>query len=240
MKKLVFVMTVVASVGLIAAPSKGGPRSARAPSARPAARASTQGEMRGRPQGPQQVVKPQRQVVKPQEKRPQAVRKSMPQVRPAPKNHKIGKPPRALQTSHRKFNARGAGGFVAPPHHRGFHANRPHGARFWARPALPPILAGALYAWSWIASPWNYLVDGVYYYGEGYYFDGYNYCYNGGYHLTPPPVVVAQTAVVTQPTVVTQPAVVTPAVVAPAVVTQPAVVVPPPRRRGLLNLLFGD
>ena len=93
MKKLVFVMTVVASVGLIAAPSKGGPRSAKAPSARPAARASTQGEMRGRPQGPQQVVKPQ-------EKRPQAVRKSMPQVRPAPKNHKIGKPPRALQTSH--------------------------------------------------------------------------------------------------------------------------------------------
>lgn len=124
---------------------------------------------------------------------------------------------------------RGAGTFGPPPRHDGFHAHRPHGARFWNRPPLPPRMAGALQAWYWVAQPWNYIVDGVYYYGEGYYFDGYNYCYNGGYHLTPPPVVVT-TPVVTQP------------VVTPPVVTQPVVAPPPPpppRRGGLLNVLFG-
>lgn len=134
--------------------------------------------------------------------------------------------------------AGGHGLHVPPPHHHGFHAGRPHGARFWARPGLPPVLFGARRAWAWVATPWYYTVDGVYYYGEGYYFDGYNYCYNGGYYLTPPPV--QQVIVTTQPVVVSpQPVVVQPA----PVVVQPQPVIVQPRRRSLservVDAIFG-
>ena len=134
----------------------------------------------------------------------------------------------------------GAGRHLPPPHHHGFHANRPHGARFWGRPPIPPPMTGYLHAWHWVPTPWSYYVDGVYYYGEGYYFDGYNYCYNGGYHFAPPPVQAAM--VVPAPVVVQQPVAVQPA---PVVVQQPVVAPPPPpppppRRGGLLGWLFGD
>lgn len=151
--------------------------------------------------------------------------------------------PHRIEASHRNFHQRGAGSWVEPRSHSGFHANRPHGARFWDRPPMPPPMAGALSAWSWVATPWSYTVDGAYYYGEGYYFDGYNYCYNGGYHLTPPPVLVTTPAVaapvVTTP-VVTTPVVTQPVVTTPVVTTPVVPPPPPPRRRGLLNMLFGD
>ena len=120
-----------------------------------------------------------------------------------------------------------------PPHHQPAvkHHSRPANARHWARPAPPPRHHGAKRAWEWVATTWDMVVGGVHYYGDGYYYDGYNYYYNGAYYTTPPvfvsqPVVVAPTP---PPPVVTQPVVVTPA--------PPP---PPPRRRGLLEWLFGD
>ena len=88
---------------------------------------------------------------------------------------------------------------IAPPpprHHFGHH--HPAGARFWARPVCPPPRFGALRAWTWVATAWNMIVDGVYYYGDGYYYDGYNYYYNGAYYTTPP----GTTVIVNQPTVI--------------------------------------
>ena len=111
----------------------------------------------------------------------------------------------------------------APAHHvaPAPHGGHPAGARFWARPAMPPPRHGAIKGWEWVAAAWNLTVGGVYYYGDGYYFDGRNYYYNGAYYTTPPAGVVVTTAP------------------APVVVT-PAPPPPPPRRRGLLDILFGD
>lgn len=106
------------------------------------------------------------------------------------------------------------------------HGRHPAGARHWARPQPPPRRHGGLRAWEWVVAAWNLTIEGVYYYGDGYYYDGYNYYYNGAYY-TSPPVVVAQPAVVAP-----APVVVTPA-------PQPALP-HPSRRKGLLNVLFGD
>ena len=204
MNKLILVLAVASTIGAFAAPQR-------------------RGQEEGRP--PARSAKAQQPKGKPAAGRPAAGKPAAGR----PTAAKPGKPGKQVVASHHKFGARGAG--VARPMSRrdGIHAHRPSGARYWERPGLPPPMAGATGAWTWIASPWNYTVDGVYYYGEGYYFDGYNYCYNGGYHLTPPPVVVTQ-SVVTQPVTVTQP------VVTPVTTTPP----PPPRRRGLLGVLFGD
>lgn len=51
---------------------------------------------------------------------------------------------------------------------------------------MPPIRPLALYTWTWIATPWTILVDGVYCSGDGYWFDGYNYYYNDCYYTTAP------------------------------------------------------
>ena len=233
MKKLLFTCALVASMGIVAAPPQK-PQQRKAPPPR---------QVAARP-APKQAARPAPKPVARPAARPAPKPIARPAARPAPKpvHHT---PPKSFSASHHKMGMRGAGVWSTPPHHTGFHANRPHGARFWGRPAIPPLMAGALYAWQWIATPWNYTIDGAYYYGEGYYFDGYNYCYNGGYHLTPPPVIVT-TPVVTTP-VVTTPVVTTPVVTQPVVtqpvVAQPVVVPPPPpppRRRGLLNILFGD
>lgn len=213
MNKLIFTLTLAATLGVVAGPDKG-PKPGhkvvvidRTPSSR----------IVDKPVPPQNKPGAKPQMGKPQMAKPQ-------KAKPMPKQagHRIEK-------SHHSFGARGAGSFMAPPNHTGFHANRPHGARYWGRPGLPPPMMGALTAWTWVATPWSYTVDGVYYYGEGYYFDGYNYCYNGGYHLTPPPVMVAQP-------VVTTPVVTTPVVTQPVVTTPP----PPPRRGGFLGWLLGD
>ena len=243
MKHLILACSLIAAVGAVAAPAPGqkkGPPPAKAPAAKPAARP---------------IV---------------GQRPAAPQAKPAPKANPGARPivgmdrvkqaeaERAhrseFRESSRRLHMQGAGGHREPPHRTGFHANRPHGARYWGRPPAPPPMAGYRHGWNWVPTPWSYYVDGVYYYGEGYYFDGYNYCYNGGFHFAPPPVqpayVVPQQVVVPQPAVVApQPVVVPqPAVVAPqpVVVPQPAVVAPqpppppPPRSRGLLNVLFGN
>lgn len=237
MKQLIIATTFVLSIGLVAAPpppqgGKVGPQRSGS--------LTKHGEQRPAPKASAQ--KPGKGYI--QKHQPERGRRF--EIRP----------------SHRQMNMRGAGRLSSPPHHTGFHAGRPHGARFWGRPGVPPVMAGARSAWAWVSAPWNYMIDGVYYYGEGYYFDGYNYCYNGGFHLVPPPVQVVQPTVVApapvavpaQPTVVVpqqpvvvpaQPAVVTPpvqTVVTPAttVVTPPPPPPPPPRRRGLLDILFGN
>ena len=221
MHRLILTVAVASAIGILAAPPPKGPAK----------------------KGPPPAKKGNTTVVVQQPRYPGDTKRTIithNNAKPAPKVVRRD-PPRRIEASHRKFNQRGAGVWSTPPSRVGFHANRPHGARFWGRPAIPPPMAGALRAWTWVATPWNYTVDGVYYYGEGYYFDGYNYCYNGGYHLTPPPVLVT-TPVVTTP-VVTTPVVTTPVVTTP-VVTTPVVAPPPPppppRRRGLLGILFGD
>ena len=75
-------------------------------------------------------------------------------------------------------------------HHKPLHSHfgsRPRATRHWARPAMPPpVRPYALYGWTWIASPWTILVNGVYCSGDGYWFDGYNYYYNDAYYTSAP------------------------------------------------------
>ena len=76
---------------------------------------------------------------------------------------------------------------VAHRPHGGFRpAPRPYHHRHWARPPMPPVRPLALYGWTWIATPWTILVDGVYCSGDGYWFDGYNYYYNDCYYTSAP------------------------------------------------------
>ena len=241
MKHLMFAFTLATAVGLVAAPPPPGARKGPAPArqqsaARPAA-----------------VKKPAAKPVAHPPARPAARPAAKPAARPA--SHAA---PRRVEfrESSRRMNMHGAGAHRPPPHHNGFHAHRPHGARYWGRPPAPPMMGGAMHGWTWVDTPWSYTVDGVYYYGEGYYFDGYNYCYNGGFHYAPPPVqpVVVPPPVVAAPAPVgvQQPVVASPAP-APVVVQQPVVTAPqpvvvtppppppppPPRTRGLLDVLFG-
>lgn len=102
----------------------------------------------------------------------------------------------ARSTAARPAAHRPAGGHAVAPH-RGGHGfghgigYRPspgprYHHRYWARPPMPPVRPLALYGWTWIASPWTILVNGVYCTGDGYWFDGYNYYYNDCYYTTAP------------------------------------------------------
>lgn len=203
MKRILIASLILSAAGLVAAPP-------RSPDRDGAPQKPERGQQ-ARPQPPKKGPSDRGQQARPQPSK-QGPSDRGPQARPQPQ--KKGPPPDRRPQAHGKPSKKGPpsdwGRHQPPPNHQGFHAGRPSGARFWSRPALPPPHSGARHAWSWIATPWSYTVDGVYYYGEGYYYDGYNYCYNGGYYQTPPPVQAA---------------------------TPPP---PPPRSRGLLNILFGD
>lgn len=168
MNKIITVFAaLLVSTAVVAAPAgrggnRGGHRSApartvqRAPAARPAARTAA------RPASTP-AVKASRNVV------------SRPYVsKPAPVGPKRPAGTKVERIHHPK----------GPRHGFGHHPRPIH--RHWVRPPMPPIRPLALYAWTWIATPWTILVDGVYYSGDGYWFDGYNYYYNDCYYTSAP------------------------------------------------------
>ena len=122
---------------------------------------------------------PARQVQRASAPRP-AARASRPAVqhsRPAVQ-HARPAPHRPAVQHARPASHRPHGGFRPAP--------RPYHHRHWARPPMPPVRPLALYGWTWIATPWTILVDGVYCSGDGYWFDGYNYYYNDCYYTSAP------------------------------------------------------
>ena len=105
-------------------------------------------------------------------------------------NHSSGHGQRNSPSMQRSASAGRSAPKKVVAHHKPLHSHfgsRPRATRHWARPAMPPpVRPYALYGWTWIASPWTILVNGVYCSGDGYWFDGYNYYYNDTYYTSAP------------------------------------------------------
>ena len=124
-------------------------------------------------QGPRPVQTQMRQSA------PQ-MRQSAPQMQQKAPQMQHNNMPRMQQMQNRGPQMNIGGG-----HNVGVVRQRPP-TRHWARPAMPPPRPYAVYGWTWVASPWTILVNGVYCTGDGYWYDGYNYYYNNAYYTTAP------------------------------------------------------
>lgn len=112
------------------------------------------------------------------------------QARPAGGRHAVSQRAPTRPAVHRPVGGHGVAsrhggpivGHRPPPRPQAHYRHHRH----WARPPMPPVRPLALYGWTWIATPWTILVDGVYCSGDGYWFDGYNYYYNDCYYTSAP------------------------------------------------------